>query len=262
MIGRKLLTAGAAAIVLSLPGFLVSPASGAGHPATGVGSCTLKGWNPGTDPEDAKALPVGDRPQSYRPDNYDCTGAKFAAPGVEFARFPQPRNFNLTNVHANRLVRTCRAGACTVQRQAVWRPAQASSPLAPYFPPFTHFVILYRENHTFDDYLGDCATTVQAGCKGVVESTNHISQVPNLHALAKTYALDDSYSTGTQPPSGPNHWWLFSAQSSSSSQQQSYPAATGTAFDRFLNGDTGPSGEGTNPCTAQSGTGTGSSPYT
>ena len=33
-------------------------------------------------------------------------------------------------------------------------------------------------------------------------------------------------------------------------------------FDRFLNGDTGPSGEGTNPCTAQTGTGTGSSPYT
>ena len=37
---------------------------------------------------------------------------------------------------------------------------QAINPLAPYFPPFTHFVIIYRENHTFDDYLGDCATTV------------------------------------------------------------------------------------------------------
>jgi PKD repeat protein len=75
-------------------------------------------------------------------------------------------------------------------------------------------------------------------------------------------ALIDAYSTGTQPPSGPNHWWLFSGQSASSSQQQSYPTAGGTEFDRFLGSDTGPAGEGTNPCTAQTGTGTGSSPYT
>ena len=122
--------------------------------------------------------------------------------------------------------------------------------------------LLLQENHTFDDYLGDCATTIQAGCLGKVESTNHISQVPDLHALAKQYALLDAYSTGTQPPSGPNHWWLFSGQSSSSSQQQSYPAATGTQFDRFLVGTAGPAGESTNPCTTQTGTGTGSSPIT
>ncbi|HZR54325.1 MAG TPA: PKD domain-containing protein [Streptosporangiaceae bacterium] len=267
MIGwKKLCAAAIAIVVLTIPGFLLSPvnpASGAGHPASGVGSCTLKGWNPGTDPEDAKDLPVGDRHQTYIPDNYDCNGAKFAAPGVEFAKFPQPRNFHVTDVHTSQQTRVCQAGACTMQKQAVWRPAAATNPLAPYFPPFTHFVILYRENHTFDDYLGDCATTVQAGCNGQVESTNHISSVPQLHALAKQYALDDSYSTGTQPPSGPNHWWLFSAQSSSSSQQQSYPSATGTAFDRFLNGDTGPSGgEGTNACTAQTSSGSGSSPYT
>jgi phospholipase C len=118
-------------------------------------------------------------------------------------------------------------------------PNAAINPLAPYFPPFTHFVIIYRENHTFDDYLGDCATTIAPGCNGVVQSTNHISQVPNLHTLAKTYGLSDSYSTGTQPPSGPNHWWLFSAQSASSSQQQSYPTATGTVFDRLLGGARG-----------------------
>jgi PKD repeat protein len=267
MIVRKLWIAGVAAAVLSVPVFFSSGASGAGsagavHPATGVGSCTLKGWNPSTDPQDAKNLPVGDRHQTYKPDDYNCTGAKFAAPGVEFAKFPQPHNLHVNNVQTARLIRTCQAGVCTLQKRAVWQPAQASNPLAPYFPPFTHFVILFRENHTFDDYLGDCATTIAAGCNGVVESTNHISQVPNLHTLASQYALMDSYSTGTQPPSGPNHWWLFSAQSSSSSQQQSYPSATGTVFDRFLNGDTGPSGEGTNPCTAQTGTGAGSSPYT
>src|SRR5581483_12170188 len=114
MIGwKKLCAAAIAIVVLTIPGFLLSPvnpASGAGHPATGVGSCTLKGWNPGTDPADAKDLPVGDRHQTYRPDDYNCTGAKFAAPGVEFAKFPQPRDFHVNNVQTTRLVRTCQAG--------------------------------------------------------------------------------------------------------------------------------------------------------
>ncbi len=261
MIRRRVWIA-AAVVAAALMTAGLTPAEGAGHPATGVGSCTLKGWNPSSDPADAADLPVGDRPQTYRPDNYDCTGAVFAKPGVEFAKFPQPHDYRITDQHTTQLVRSCKPGACTMEAEKVWRPTAAINPLAPYFPPFTHFVVIMRENHTFDDYLGDCATTVAAGCNGVVESTNHISSVPDLHTLAKTYALGDSYSTGTQPPSGPNHWWLFTAQSQSSSQQQSYPTATGTEFDRFLGGDIGPSGEGTNPCTAQTGTGSGSSPYT
>ena len=48
--------------------------------------------------------------------------------------------------------------------------------------------------------------SIYSGCNGVVEATNHISSVPDLHKMAGTYALDDAYSTGTQPPSGPNHW--------------------------------------------------------
>ena len=257
---------GVAGVAVLCASLFASPAgqaqSAGAHPPTGVGSCTLKGWNPAADPADAKDLPAGQRVQTYKPDDYNCTGAKFAAPGVEFTKFPQPHNFHVNNTQTAKSVRVCTAGVCTEQATQVLHPAQASNPLAPYFPPFTHFVILFHENHTFDDYLGDCATTIQAGCNGQVQSTNHISSVPNWHALAKQYALMDSYSTGTQPPSGPNHWWLFSAQSSSSSQQQSYPSATGTMFDRFLNGDTGPSGEGTNACTAQTGSGTGSSPYT
>src|SRR5215472_13697363 len=211
------ITGGAVVAAVSLAVFSLSPAHGAvsgarqlKNPATGVGSCMLKNKDPKLA---AGSLQLKKRMQTYRPDNYDCDGAEFAKPGVQFRRFP-------------------------------------------------HFVLLLRENHTFDDYLGDCATTIQAGCNGQVESTNHISQVPDLHALAQQYALMDSYSTGTQPPSGHNHWWLFSGQSASSSQQQSYPTAGGTEFDRFLGSDTGPSGEGTNPCTAQTGTGTGSSPYT
>jgi len=263
------LTVGSIAAVVSLAGFCLSPANGAvggvrqlKNPATGVGSCTLKNSEPKLPVRNAPDLPLAKRHQTYRPDNYDCDGAVFAKPGVQFRRFPQPHDFHITNRKAVRLARVCRAGTCGVQPQTVWEPVHAVNPLAPYFPPFTHFVLLLRENHTFDDYLGDCATTIQAGCMGQVESTNHISQVPDLHALAKQYALMDAYSTGTQPPSGPNHWWLFSGQSASSSQQQSYPTAGGTEFDRFLGSDTGPAGEGTNPCTAQTGTGTGSSPYT
>src|SRR5499433_3155116 len=74
MIGRRLWLAGAAAAVaLVVAGS--APAEGAGHPATGVGSCTLKGWNPASDPANAKDLPIGKRPQTYRPDNYNCAGA-------------------------------------------------------------------------------------------------------------------------------------------------------------------------------------------
>ena len=189
------LMVGAAVAVLSLAGFYLSPASGAvagathpPNPATGVGSCTLKNSEPKLRLRNPTKLPVDQRKQTYRPDNYDCNGAKFAKPGVEFRRFPQPHNFHITNRKVVRLVRVCRSGACSVQMQTVWEPTLPSNPLAPFFPPFTHFVLLLRENHTFDDYLGDCATTIQAGCQGQVESTNHISQVPDLHALAKQYA--------------------------------------------------------------------------
>ena len=224
----RLAAVGIAVLSFAASSSPVHAAQGAAvHPATGVGSCTLKNWNPNTDPADAKDLPEGQRPQTYRPDDYNCTGATFAQPGVEFTKFRQPNNFQVTNTTTFQRMRT------------VMQPTAATSPTAPFFPAFTHFVILYRENHTFDDYLGDCATTIQAGCNGAVQGTNHISSVPNLHTLARDNALLDAYSTGTQPPSGPNHWWLFSGQSSSSSQQQSYPTATGTQFDRFLEGPGG-----------------------
>ncbi|WP_328806412.1 PKD domain-containing protein [Streptacidiphilus fuscans] len=232
---------------------LATVAGAGGFPTTGVGSCTLRGFNPTTSPTNGANLPIGKRPMTYKPDDVDCSHAVFAAPGVEFAKFPQPKNFKITDKTVEQKV-----GA---QKTIVGKPAAAVNPLAPYFPPFQHFVIIYRENHTFDDYLGDCATTIAAGCNGQVESTNHISSVPDLHSLAKNYALSDSYSTGVQPPSGPNHWFLFSGQSSSSSQQQSYPS-TGTEFDRFLQSDSGPTDEGTNACTPPSGSSSGTSPYT
>jgi PKD repeat protein len=184
---------------------------------------------------------------------------RFASPDSEFAKFPQPHDFNITN---QVVTQSAQADAARAQTTTYLQPTTAVSALAPYFPPFTHFVIIYRENHTFDDYLGDCAKTVHAGCNGRVLKPNHISKVPDLHKLAKTYALDDAYSTGTQPPSGPNHWFLFSGQSSGSAQQQAYPAVTGTEFDRFLGGDTIPA-QGTSACSGQTtNLGSGHSPYT
>ena len=216
--------------------------------------------DPGESANTAKAVYRRTGQINFVPDGYDCYGAKFAKFGVEFRRFPQPKDFRIANRGAIARDRTCVEHVfCRNLRAHALAPVAAVNPLAPYFPPFQHFVIVYRENHTFDDYLGDCATTIQAGCNGQVESTNHISSVPDLHSLAKTYALSDAYSTGTQPPSGPNHWWLFSAQSQSSSQQQSYPS-NGTQFDRFLSNANGPTDEGTNACTAPTGTGSGTQP--
>jgi PKD repeat protein len=232
------------------------------HEATGVGSCNLIGWNPTTvEPEDVVNAPTGLRPMTYRPDNYDCVGARFAGPGVEFAKFPQPHNFKFDNRITTRSELVCSKGSCTTKSSTYWEPTKPVNVTSPYFPPFTHFVIIYRENHTFDSYLGDCATTIHAGCNGKAMSPNEVSQVPVLHKLAKQYAFSDSYSTGTQPPSGPNHWWLFSGQSASSSQQQSWPS-NGTQFDRFLHGDTVPA-QGTSACSGQTtNSGSGASPYT
>ena len=164
---KSQLTGCAVVAALALAGFYLSPANGAvadvnqPHPATGVGSCTLKNPHPKPSAHDLK-----ERIQTYRPDNYDCDGAQFAQPGTQFRQFPQPRNYQITNRKVVRPVRVCQLGTCSMVRRPVWEPTRAINPLAPYFPPFTHFVLLLRENHTFDDYLGDCATTIQAGCKG------------------------------------------------------------------------------------------------
>ncbi|MCL5963261.1 MAG: PKD domain-containing protein [Candidatus Thermoplasmatota archaeon] len=135
----------------------------------------------------------------------------------------------------------------------------------PYFPStLTHFVIIYRENHVFDDYLGDLASPMPntwesannaayPNANAVVESTNHIADVPYLHMLAWNYTVFDNYYSGTPPASGPNHWYLFAAAISGytstggytgtpgsgdlnsakiNGEPGNYPS-TGTVFDRF-----------------------------
>src|SRR5579859_6587374 len=107
MINRRVWIAGAlVAATLTTVGLTI-PAAHAGRPTTGAGSCPLKNWNPGTDPKNAKDLPLGKRPMTYRPDDFDCAGAVFAKPGVEFAKFPQPHDLHVTNVPRVTNVRVC-----------------------------------------------------------------------------------------------------------------------------------------------------------
>src|SRR5690348_13078958 len=126
----KWAAAAAVAVVVSVAVNPAARAAGAGsHPATGVGSCTLRNWNPSGDPDDATNLPEGDRPQTYKPDDYNCTGARFAAPGVEFTKFPQPGTFHITNRPTVEPVGVCRAGSCAGQLREVWQPTAAVNPL-------------------------------------------------------------------------------------------------------------------------------------
>src|SRR5262249_22228931 len=138
--------AGVVVVVVSLVGVSVSRAAGAGaRPATGVGSCTIKNWNPALDPDDAKDLPQGARPQTYKPDDFDCTSAAFAADGVEFAKFPQPSNFRGTSQQA----------------KAVSQPAAAINPLAPYFPPYSYVELFNDHPGAFQDIPKNDAVTKQ-----------------------------------------------------------------------------------------------------
>ncbi len=137
-----------------------------------------------------------ERIQTYKPDDFVYTHVD--SPNI-FKKYPQPMKFK--------------------------------SP--PYVPPFTHFVILYRENHVFDDYLGDFKN-YNSSADAEVMSPNHISEVPHLHELAEKYALLDHYWTGVEPPSGPNHWYLFAADTEMTGHQTGKYPANGTMFDRYL----------------------------
>ncbi len=139
MIGWKARIAGGAVVALiSMAGFYLSPANGAvggvrqaKNPATGVGSCTLKNSEPKLNLPNPTKLPLSKRHQTYRPDNYDCDGAVFAKPGVQFRRFPQPHDFHITNRKVVRLARVCQAGTCGMRWQTVLEPTRAANPLAP-----------------------------------------------------------------------------------------------------------------------------------
>jgi PKD repeat protein len=94
-------------------------------------------------------------------------------------------------------------------------------------PPFpsnlTHFIYIVRENHAFDDYLGDCYLDINESCDYGQGWTSPISgssaketaasgdqtYVPYLHQYARDYAVFDNMYSGTDPYSSQAHAFLF-----------------------------------------------------
>ncbi len=155
----------------------------------------------------------------------------------------------------------------------VYTPSQVAAGALPAFPSnLTHFVYIVRENHVFDDYLGDCATTINASCNGGANSpgANSWTDVPYLHQWGKAYSIFDNMYSSVDPYSAQAHAYLFSANTwgstdscasggtegtgsttewgvynsssvkagscafASDSKSQSYDATGGSIFDRFL----------------------------
>ncbi|MDE1880057.1 MAG: PKD domain-containing protein [Euryarchaeota archaeon] len=93
-----------------------------------------------------------------------------------------------------------------------------ATPLANGLPPFpsnlTHFVYIVRENHVFDDYLGDCHSTINESCndnQDYTSQTNHIADVPFLHQWAQTGSVFDNMYSSVDPYSAQAHSFLLAA---------------------------------------------------
>ncbi len=85
----------------------------------------------------------------------------------------------------------------------------------PLFPTnLTHFVYIVRENHVFDDYLGDCFSTINDTCNygaNHIATTNHIADVPFLHQYARQNTVFDNMYSSVDPYSAQAHAYLFAA---------------------------------------------------
>jgi phospholipase C len=120
------------------------------------------------------------------------------------------------------------------------RPAKASGKKAPLPKllknPIEHVVIIFKENHGFDNYFGtfpgangdaslphlpdppqnDPQHTHEAWlarAKNAVKGEYHQSDIPNYFALAKKFVLCDNYYTDVAGPSTPNHLMIIAADS-------------------------------------------------
>ncbi len=88
------------------------------------------------------------------------------------------------------------------------------SGLAPFPSNLTHFIYIVRENHVFDDYLGDCHSTINSTCDNGVDhtsQTNHIADVPFLHQWGRTGSVFDNMYSSVDPYSAQGHAYLFAA---------------------------------------------------
>jgi phospholipase C len=102
--------------------------------------------------------------------------------------------------------------------------------------PIKHVVIIFKENHGFDNYFGtfpgangdaslphladpptmDPVHTHEAWLKratNAVKGQYHLSDIPNYFSLAKQYTLCDNYFTDVAGPSTPNHLMAIAGDS-------------------------------------------------
>lgn len=101
----------------------------------------------------------------------------------------------------------------------------------PEFPDnITHFIFIDRENHAFDDYLGDCYSDINDTCNYGADynsptsgtSTTETSPsgdqllTPDLHWLARNYSVFDNYYTSIDPYSAQAHAYIFTADTDTS----------------------------------------------
>ncbi|HEY6083347.1 MAG TPA: alkaline phosphatase family protein [Chitinophagaceae bacterium] len=116
------------------------------------------------------------------------------------------------------------------------RPLKKKPKAPPPQTPIQHVVIIFKENHGFDNYFGtfpgangvanlphlpdpplnDPLHTHEAWLKrstNAVKGQYHQSDIPNYFALAKQFTLCDNYYTDVAGPSTPNHLMLIAADS-------------------------------------------------
>ncbi|MDE1819539.1 MAG: PKD domain-containing protein [Euryarchaeota archaeon] len=92
----------------------------------------------------------------------------------------------------------------------------------PLFPSnLTHFVYIVRENHVFDDYLGDCHSTINNTCNYGADYTaggynggasgSHVTDTPFLHSWGQKGTVFDNMYSSIDPYSTQAHAYLISA---------------------------------------------------
>ena len=96
-------------------------------------------------------------------------------------------------------------------------PSPQTSSLPAFPNNLTHFIYVVRENHVFDDYLGDCHTTINSSCNDNTDyssQTNYQADVPFLHDLARNYTVFDNMYSSIDPYSSQGHAYLLTADAS------------------------------------------------
>ena len=129
-----------------------------------------QGLEPEHGPEERQGSSARPASQTYRPDDFDCTGAVFAKPGVRVREVPAAARTSTSPRHkpATRLARVCKAGACTKQLEHDVGADRGGQPAGAVLPA----VHALRGPDAGEPHLRRLPRRLrhhdQAGCNGVV----------------------------------------------------------------------------------------------